>query len=171
MISRTICLCFLLFSLFIIGSQARSEDRGQSVEKKIIELVNQARVKGARCGEQYYKATRPLKWNDKLGAAALRHSADMAMRGDMGHSGFDGSSPAERIDGLGYRWIAYGENAGEGYRNPEEAVKGWLRSPEHCRNIMNSGFLEAGAASAREFGVTYWTLLLAAPKTTSFISQ
>lgn len=171
MISRTLCLCFVLFSLFITERQARGEDRGQSIEKRIIELVNQARVKGAWCGEHYYKATQPLKWNDKLGEAALGHSTDMARKGDMGHRGFDGSSPAERIDRLGYRWVAYGENVGEGYGNPEEAVKGWLRSPAHCRNIMNSGFLEAGAASARESGAIYWTMLLAAPKTTSFIGQ
>jgi uncharacterized protein YkwD len=43
---------------------------------------------------------------------------------------------------------------------PEDAMAGWIKSPEHCANLMNPAFSEMGAAFAvdrkSELGV-YWT--------------
>jgi uncharacterized protein YkwD len=98
-----------------------------------------------------------------LGKASLAHSLDMAKKGFLHHTDSDRKDPGDRITGLGYIWSAYGENVAESYHSPEEVVKGWLKSRNHCENIMNPSFKEAGSAHARGPRGIYWTLLLAAP--------
>ena len=137
--------------------------RDQDVGKEVVELVNRARAKGMRCGTTYYRAVPPVAWNDTLGEASLAHSQDMAGNGFLYHAGSDRRDPGNRIAGLGYAWSAYGENIAEGYHSPSEVVKGWMKSRDHCENIMNPSFKEAGSAHARGPRGIYWTLLLAAP--------
>lgn len=156
--------------LFACGEALGEENASRAVEKHVIELVNRARVNGIKCGNSFHKEARPLAWNATLGAASLKHSSDMAQKGGLSHTGHDGNGPKERLASLGYRWSSFGENVGEGFESPEEAVESWLKSERHCRNIMNPAFREAGAAYAKRGGRTYWTLLLTAPEHTSFIS-
>jgi uncharacterized protein YkwD len=95
----------------------------------------------------------------------------MAEKGFLHHTGSDRKDPGDRIAGFGYKWSAYGENVAEGYHSPEEVVKGWLKSKDHCENIMNPSFKEAGSARARGPQGTYWTLLFAAPaKRAAFVA-
>lgn len=164
--------CFVLLLLcFFDGSALAAGDEGpQTMEKKVVDLVNRARLKGARCGNRHYKATRPVEWNNTLAQAAKKHSLNMASKENLGHTASDGSGPGERIARLGYKWMAYGENVGEGYLTPEEVVNAWLKSQGHCENIMNPGFKEAGAAYAKGAKRTYWALVLATPEFSSHIS-
>ncbi|OGW36803.1 MAG: hypothetical protein A2Y97_06010 [Nitrospirae bacterium RBG_13_39_12] len=135
-------------------------DNDQNIEKDILELVNDTRSKGTTCGNQYYKAVQPLIWNDMLAQAALNHSTDMAKNGFLSHKGSDGSDPERRLSMVGYKWVLYGENIGQGYRIAEEAVREWLKSTGHCKNIMNSEFKEAGSAYAKSSSLRiYWTLV------------
>lgn len=136
----------------------------QGIEKRVIELVNEVRIKGNICGEIFYKPANPIAWNDKLGKAALYHSIDMAQNGFLGHSGSDGSSTKERLSRVHYKWMTYGETVGEGYQTPGEMVSGWLKSTSHCKNIMNPDFKEAGSAYIKGSGKIYWTLVLASPE-------
>ncbi len=133
-------------------------------ERRIVDLVNEARGRGRKCGNTYYKAVRPLAWNSVLGQAALAHSEDMAQNGFLSHTGSSGSNPGNRIAKLGYKWAMYGENIGQGYGTPEEAVQGWLKSEAHCKNIMEPDFRDAGAAYARSSKLrNYWTIDFGAP--------
>jgi uncharacterized protein YkwD len=135
-------------------------NKDHAVEKRILELVNEARIKGINCGNKYYKAVQPLAWNKMLAQAALNHSIDMAKNGFLSHKGSDGSDPGERLSRVGYQWVAYGEDIGQGSRTPEEAVRRWLKSDMHCKNIMNPEFKEAGSAHARSSNLRiYWTLV------------
>jgi uncharacterized protein YkwD len=159
-LSGAICGLFVLLSLSPAGIVSGAD---QVMGKKVIDLVNRARMGGSRCGNKYFKATKPVVWNDTLGKASLGHSRDMAEKGFLYHTGTDRKDPGERIARLGYIWSAYGENIAEGYHSPEEVVKGWLKSRDHCENIMNPSFKEAGSGHARGPRGVYWTLLLAAP--------
>jgi uncharacterized protein YkwD len=132
-----------------------------SLVKEILGPINDARSTGKMCGNKYYKLARPVVWNDTLGQAALRHSLDMAQKGFLGHTGSDGRGLGERLSKVGYRWSSCGENVGQGFETPEEAVRLWLKSEVHCKNIMNPYFKEAGAAFAKSVNRrSYWTLIL-----------
>jgi len=119
----------------------------------IINLVNEVRKKGCKCGDTYYYAASPLIWNEQLEKAAFEHSNDMYRRNYFSHVSPEGFKAGDRIEKAGYHWMMYGENIGMGYKNEKEMVEGWLKSPGHCKNIMNKGYKEMAVAKVG----SYWT--------------
>ena len=158
-----IIVLILLLSLPAFSTMPESSGwhgENRSVDRRILAKVNEARMKGRKCGNKYYKAARPLVWSETLGQVALDHSSDMAETDFLSHIGSDGSDPGERLSKTGYGWTAYGECIAEGHRTSEEAIRGWLKSELHCKNIMDPEFKEAGAAFARSGSIrTYWTVV------------
>jgi uncharacterized protein YkwD len=135
--------------------------------QRVLELVNQARATARFCGKSAFRAAPPLRWNESLAQASRLHAEDMAHRNYFSHRGRDGSSPAQRIERAGYRYRAMGENLAGGQLQPEDAVAGWIKSPEHCANLMNPAFTEMGSAyavdPASEMGV-YWAQAFGRPR-------
>ncbi len=119
----------------------------------IIQLVNEARKKGCHCGDTYFAPAPPLNWNDLLEKAAYNHAKDMYRNNYFNHTGKDGSNVSERMDRVGYKWRAYAENIGFGYKDEKEVIEGWLKSPGHCKNIMSQKYKEMGVARVGN----YWT--------------
>ncbi|MBE0625572.1 MAG: CAP domain-containing protein [Burkholderiales bacterium] len=140
---------------------------GQSAGQRVIDLVNQARAMPRNCGSRAFNAARPVRWNDALAQASRLHSEDMARYNYFSHTGHDGSDPAQRVEHAGYRYRITGENIAGGQMNPEDAMAGWVKSAEHCANLMNPDFTEMGAAVAvdpeSEMGV-YWTQVFGTPR-------
>jgi uncharacterized protein YkwD len=141
--------------------------REQAVGYRILELINQARATPRRCGNEMFNAAPPVRWNDLLAESSQRHSEDMARYNFFDHvSPRDGSHSWERVARAGYRYSTTGENIAAGYRNAEEAVAGWIKSPGHCANLMNPEFTDMGAALAvnrsSKMGL-YWTQEFGAP--------
>jgi uncharacterized protein YkwD len=136
-----------------------------AVAIRVLQLVNQARERGRICGASRFAATQPLTLNDTLGRAALAHAADMAQYSRFSHEGRDASTPDIRVTRAGYAWKAVGENIAAGQTTPETVVDGWLKSPEHCANIMAPQFREMGVAytvnRTSQSGI-YWVQLFGA---------
>lgn len=130
------------------------------VSTRVLALVNQARAQPRRCGGESFNAAPPLVLNQQLTQAAATHSQSMARYGYLEHHGRDGSEPADRASRAGYRWRSIGENVAMGQTTAERVMQDWLRSPEHCANIMEPRFTEMGVAfdvnPASEGGI-YWT--------------
>jgi uncharacterized protein YkwD len=104
--------------------------------------------------------------NATLEHAAAQYARDLASFGYLDHTGRDGSSPAQRITRSGYRWREVGENLARGIMTPEDAVAGWLHSPEHCANLMDPAFRQMGVAYAvnpRNDAGVYWALEFGTP--------
>ena len=120
---------------------------------KLLRLVNNLRTSGCKCGDTQYGPVAPLQWNDQLEAAAQVHSNDMEARKYFAHRSPEGNNAGYRLDTTGYKWKAFGENIGMGFRNEDEVVAAWKESPSHCKNMLNANFTEMGVARA---GV-YWT--------------
>lgn len=128
--------------------------------REVLAATNAARAQPRQCGAQRFPAVPPLRWNDDLGQAALRHSRDMASHRTFSHKGSDGSDVGLRARGSGYGWRGIGENISFGQRSAAEAVAGWIDSPGHCANLMNPTFTEMGAAYALRGAprqAAYWT--------------
>lgn len=149
-----------------------------ALQQAYLDIVNEARSQGRRCGKYgYFPATSMLKWNKKLYSAAYEHSRDMALSNTFSHTGSGGksdetakalqhhagSSVGERIEHNGYKnWHRYGENIAAGTSMDEavDAMEGWLKSPGHCKNIMKPEFEEVGMAvyyQADSHYKYYWT--------------
>lgn len=135
-------------------------DQWANLEAEVVELVNQIRSEGATCGTEEFGAAPPLVMDDLLQCAARRHSLDMARYDYFSHTSLDGQGPGERMSAVGYSYTGWGENIAGGRATAEAAVAGWMDSPQHCSNIMNSGFQEIGVGHVEhpnfEYGIV-WT--------------
>ena len=127
-----------------------AEDLGDWREagQAVLQLVNEARRRGGTCGQQRFGPSPSLAWNDRLAAAALAHSRDMAEHDYFDHVDRSGAAVAQRASQQGYRWRAVGENIAGGQGSPQQVVAGWLASPGHCANMLSPDFTEMGAAYA-----------------------
>ncbi len=134
-------------------------------DKLMLTLINNARAQSRSCGTTSYTAAPALAWHCQLETAATNHSESMAQEDYFSHTGSDGSSPGDRITATGYRWRTYGENIAAGYSDEQAVMDGWLSSPGHCANIMNSTFTEVGAGKVNGGGYygIYWTQDFATP--------
>ncbi len=126
-----------------------------------ITLINQERAK-AGC--------KALTVNSKLTTAAYNHSQDMALKDYFSHTGLNGSTPATRVEAVGYTYSNVGENITAGPTTPADAVKTWMGSPEHKANILDCTFTETGLGyyylqndtGAKNYN-HYWTQVFGTP--------
>ena len=128
--------------------------------RELLQLVNQLRKQGCRCGRKRMKPAPPLKMNRLLNRAARSHANDMASNDFFEHRGSNGSSISDRISKAGYDWQAVGENIFWGRAGIQEVFEGWKDSPGHCKNLMSKDFREMGFAKVgiywvQEFGKTF----------------
>ncbi|NRQ33201.1 hypothetical protein HII36_15305 [Nonomuraea sp. NN258] len=133
----------------VLGDQ----DDGQRVAvipglaAKVVSLTNAARAKHG-CA--------PLRVDGRLAASARTHSLEMARAGALTHASPDGASPWDRMERAGYPWGA-AENIGNGYATADEAVRGWLDSPDHRKNILDCGLRAIGVGVASGPNGPWWT--------------
>lgn len=139
----------------------------RAVLSKVLALVNDARAKPRRCGEQLFEAAPPVRWNEQLEEAAALHAKDMAAHQYLEHKSRDGSTPAQRISRTGYRWRMVGENIAAGQVAPADVVEDWISSPGHCANLMNGNYTEMGVAYTVNMdakAVVYWAQEFGKPR-------
>ena len=145
-------------------------------QQEFLEAINNARSTARDCypndpNRGFMEATHPLTWNNELYASALEHASDLAESDTFSHSGSgttsditgDGKASEffERILANGYtHYYSVGENIAGGQKNLEEVMTAWLKSPEHCTNIMKDTYKEIGVAvvlnDESTYGI-YWT--------------
>jgi uncharacterized protein YkwD len=102
----------------------------------------------------------PLVLSGELSRAAQAYSLVLATTGCFAHTCGPLPDLAERLESTGYSdWMVIAENIAGGYETPEAAVRGWMNSPGHRRNILSPMFTEIGvgiATGGGKFGI-YWT--------------
>jgi uncharacterized protein YkwD len=144
-----------------------TRSQAPALATRTLELVNDVRAHGARCGERSFGPVPPVRLSGTLAEVAYAHAIDMAQHDYFEHLDRAGRSPADRVRAVGYRENLVGENIAYGPQSAEEVVQGWLDSPGHCENIMDARFAEMGIAYAQgqdsKHGL-YWVQLLAAPR-------
>lgn len=135
-----------------------SEQPARTVLQRVLDLVNDARTNGHRCGRRNLPPVAPLTASEPLGRAAQRHAEDMARQGYFDHRAPDGSTPGDRVRRAGYHPRLTGENIAFGPESAEEVVRGWLESSGHCENIMDARFAQIGIglAEGSRRGHIYW---------------
>jgi uncharacterized protein YkwD len=132
-----------------------------------LQLVNDVRAHGARCGDRSFGPAPPLRLSGALSQVALGHAFDMANHNYFEHDDLLGHTPADRVRAVGYSEKLVGENIAYGPKSTDEVVEGWLHSPGHCENIMDPRFAEMGIAYASGQGSRkglYWVQVLADPR-------
>ena len=98
----------------------------------------------------------PLAFDQTIAAQARAHSADMANSSQISHNGFDGRAAAIRQT-ISYSSVAENVASNQGYENPDNtAIKGWIDSPGHQRNMVGN-FDLTGIGVVERGGSYYFT--------------
>ena len=125
---------------------SRRETRGNlsNDEHQIHYLVN---------NERRRKGLGDLYWDDELARMARAYSRQMARESFFSHYDSDGNSVVERAEKSDIRgWSKIGENLFfcEGYDDFDSlAVRGWMNSPTHRRNMLDRQFNTTGIGVAQ----------------------
>lgn len=91
-----------------------------------------------------------LALNTQLTQAAQRYAQVLAVEDHWSHTGPKGEAFYERIESADYAYSQSAENLAAGHTTAESALKGWIRSPGHRRNLL--------AYQVQEIGVGYFFL-------------
>lgn len=109
------------------------------------------------------KGVPPLTMCASLTTAAQQYSRQSALGNHTGHDGPDGSHPYSRAIDAGYRSFSVGENLGYGYPTLDRVLQGWVESPGHYRNLMDTDYTHIGLgyffSSNLRYG-SFWTMKL-----------
>ena len=137
--------------------------------KRVVNYINMLRAQPRTCGNKSYPAAPAIKWSNKLSAAAVSHSEDMANNNFFHHKGSLGLIASDRVSNAGYDWRTVAENIAGGTDTPEQTIDQWIISPGHCHNLMNNEHAEIGLACTRnnlsDYRI-YWALVLASSRST-----
>ena len=85
-----------------------------------------------------------LTLNGQLNQAAQAKASDMAARNYWSHNTPDGQTPWTFVTAAGYNYQAVGENLAYGFATSSDTVTGWMNSPGHRANILNSNYSDVG---------------------------
>lgn len=135
--------------LLMLAVMAGHAERAPSIEQRIFQAINQVR-------EQNKVA--PLRWSAKMAEVARAHSARMASKRFFSHEDPQYGGPDNRLSMAGMAWRRCGENIFEeqGEADPaRSAVRGWMQSPGHRKNILMKEFTHTGIGVAAGRDGTY----------------
>lgn len=133
------------------------------LEGQLLTLANEARAAGGCCDAGVcFESSAALESSESLGRAARLHARDMAERQYFAHDTPEGLTPFDRMRREGFEGCAMGENLAQGQTSAEEVVAGWLKSPDHCENLLDPGFGRVGLGYADSTGAfsPFWVQTL-----------
>lgn len=190
------CLAAIALAVAGLFPRIASAAGDEATIQRTADLINTIRKRLDACGEEGMLAVsasgaprarhtnavpgiaaRPgLTWNPLLAETARRHSESMAREGYFDHVDTEGRTVGARARAAGYRYRVVGENLAAGHASIEEAIRGWLLSASHCRNLIDERFTEFGIARVQSerpddrYGA-YWTLVLGVQQGTQVMSS
>lgn len=138
-------------AIAVFSPAVRAADANASFEDAVLGLINAERASAG---------LHALLLDLGLDAAAEAHSMDMASTPCFQHDSCNGVNWATRVRSYYTPNTAIGEIIGAGYATPEAVVAGWMASPGHRANILDSTFKVAGVSlvTGTQAYRTYWTV-------------
>ncbi len=115
-------------------------------EREVVRLVNEIRTQ---------HGLRSLAYDWEICRVARHKSQDMHDRAYFSHTSPTYGSPFAMMKSFGISYKTAGENIAKGYRTPEAVVDGWMNSPGHRANILNSSYTHIGVGYVADG--SYWT--------------
>ena len=119
-----------------------------SIEMEVVRLVNIERQKAGLA---------PFSYSGELSKVARAKSQDMANNNYFSHNSPTYGDPFAMMRSFGIQYRTAGENIAKGYSSAQSVVNGWMNSPGHRANILNSSFGKIGVGYVNAKGTTYWT--------------
>lgn len=102
----------------------------------------------------------------KYGLSALSSSTELDYSSNIRSNEIKDYFSHKRPDGSDYDTVittnpmCSGENIASGYNSIDDVMEGWMNSPGHRNNILNSRYRYVSVTSVTYNGATYWDMLL-----------
>jgi uncharacterized protein YkwD len=119
-------------------SQQHKSVLGYATDMSIQSLLDDTNAQRANNGEG------PLTINADLDQAAQTKANDMAAQDYWSHDTPEGQTPWSFIIAAGYDYQTAGENLAYGFDTSADVLTGWMNSPEHRANILNTTYHDVG---------------------------
>ena len=148
--SASIILILLVLVPGMLGTVKALSGYDPTVQTQML-LYNEARTVYLGNLARRDNGVPPLRWNRQLTYAARWFSWDSTENrptGFCGHQDTQSHWPDYRALAFGYLGGAGAENAFCGYLSPQDAIQGWMNSPGHRANLLDS--------DSREIGLGYY---------------
>ncbi len=133
-----------LFVLFQLGmgklSQTYPQILGYAAQISPSEIIRLTNVQRQVAG------VGPVQLDPELSQAAAQKAADMFAHDYWAHVSPQGVQPWAFITNAGYQYRYAGENLARDFTGPDAVVKGWMDSPSHKENLLNSRYQDIGVA-------------------------
>jgi uncharacterized protein YkwD len=120
---------------------------GWSPRGNTLAYATNTSVSGLHAGTNNQRAANGLAGlalNSKLNSAAQAKANDMVNRNYWSHNTPDGQEPWIFMDAAGYKYLKAGENLAYGFTDSDGTITGWMNSPSHKANMLDSAFTEVG---------------------------
>lgn len=131
---------------------ASSQTAGSSYsafQNEVVRLVNVERAKNGLAA---------LSIDATITKTATLKSQDMAKNNYFSHTSPTYGSPFDLMKQYGVSYRTAGENIAMGQTSPAQVMNGWMNSPGHRANILNSSYTKIGVGVAQNAnGTYYWT--------------
>jgi uncharacterized protein YkwD len=126
---------------FYIDSEPSSAEDLRNIELQVHQAVNQARSA---------HHLPELTWNEQLAAESRRHALRIVNGHFFAHQDPVRGDIDRRLNRSGIEWMRCAENLYEGESRDlaREAVRAWLLSDGHRKNMLDSMFSDAGVGVA-----------------------
>ena len=119
----------------------------KAMRRAVVCLVNKQRA---------HHGLPPVRESGRLDRSAQGWSNRMVRAASFTHGDF-----TSRLSAVGYSWSAAGENIASGFSTPWAVVRGWMGSPDHCRNILDPQYADLGVGVNTHrlgiYGPSTWT--------------
>lgn len=109
------------------------------------DITKQAVLDGMNV-ERTQRGLPPLRFDDRLDAAAADRMRDMEDLGYWSHESPDGRSPFLWLRPHDYPYAYAGENLACGFETNEVLVQSWMESKGHRENILSPLYTDCGIA-------------------------
>lgn len=140
----------LLIAVFLVSITANSGVLASAVKNpsaKVLAYATSMSVNGLLASTNNARAAEgvaALQLNSKLNAAAKAKADDMAARNYWSHNTPEGNPPWIFVSSQNYAYLKLGENLAAGFDSEQATINGWLASPPHKQNMMDTAFSEVG---------------------------
>lgn len=115
---------------------------------QVVSLVNEERAD---------QGLSNLARDAQLTRLAQLKAEDMAANKYFSHTSPTYGTAFDMMKNYGVSYITAGENIAMGQKTPEAVMEGWMNSPGHRANILNSAYTGIGVGYAESSeGATYW---------------
>ena len=115
---------------------------------QVVSLVNEERTA---------QGLSNLARDAQLTRLAQLKAEDMAANKYFSHTSPTYGTAFDMMKNYGVSYITAGENIAMGQKTPEAVMEGWMNSPGHRANILNSAYTGIGVGYAESSeGATYW---------------